>query len=156
MGRVADKCFKTEYEERKSLDLFNKLELMEYQMRQELAYINKLSNLSLGRDAVPDYKPELSRVILEINSARTVTTVKQQNDDIDYLKKPRYRNTNFRAFPGKNEEILKDMIEFSEPPIIDKNVNNCHPKKKLKLSRRKISNNIKKYFLLNNGRYINT
>jgi len=156
MGRIADKCFKTQYEERKSLDLFNKLELMEYQMRQELAYINKLSNLFLGRDAIPDYKPELSRVIVEINSARTVTTVKQQNDDIDCPKKPRYKNTNFRAFPGKNEEILKDMVELSEPPIIDKNVNNCHPKKKLKLSRRKISNNIKKYLLLNNGRYINT
>ncbi|KAE9527865.1 hypothetical protein AGLY_012689 [Aphis glycines] len=140
MGRVADKCFKTQYEERKNLDIFNKLELMEYQMRQELAYINKLSNLSLGRDAVPDYKPELSRVIVEINSARTVTTVKQQIDDIDCPKKPRYKNTNIRAFPGRNEEILKDMVELSEPPIIDKNVNNCHPKKKLKLSRRKIKN----------------
>ncbi|XP_026805383.1 uncharacterized protein LOC113548615 [Rhopalosiphum maidis] len=144
MGRVADKCFKTQYEERTNLDLFNKLELMEYQMRNELAYINKLSNLSLNRDAAPDYKPELSRVIVEINAAKTIPKANQQNDDIDCQKKPRYKNTNFRAFPGKNEDILEDMVEFSEPPIPEKNTNNCHHKKKLKLSRKQMKKHIKK------------
>ncbi|XP_025195337.1 uncharacterized protein LOC112594647 [Melanaphis sacchari] len=144
MGRVADHYFKTQYEERKNLDLLNKLELMEDQIRHELTYINKLSNMSLGRDATPDYKPELSRVIVEINAAKNVTTAKQQNDDIDCPKKPRYKNTNFRAFPGKNEDVLEDMIEFSEPSVLDKNVDNCHPKKKLKLSKKQIKNHIKK------------
>jgi len=115
-------------------------------MRNELLYINKLSNLSLGREVTSEHKPELSRVIEEINATKTVTTVDQKNNDIECSKKTRYKNTNTRAFPGRNEEILEDMVEFSEPPILDKNVSNCHPKKKLKLSRRKISNNI-----LNNG-----
>lgn len=144
MGRVADQCFKVQYEERKNFDPSNRLQLMEYQMRNELAYINKLSNLSLGREVTSEYKPELSKVIEEINAAKTVTTVDQKNNDTECLKKSRYKNTNARAFPGRNEEILEDMVEFSEPPILDKHINHCHPKKKLKLSRRKISNNISK------------
>jgi len=140
MGRVADKCFNVEYEERKDFDPSNRLQLMEYQMRNELAYINKLSNLSLGRDAASEHKPELSRAIVEITAAKNVTTVDQKNNDTECLKKTRYKNTNIRAFPGRNEEILEDMVEFSEPPILDKHVNNCHPKKKLKLSMKQISN----------------
>jgi len=142
MGRVADKCFKVQHEERKNIDPSNRLQLMEYQMRNELAYTNKLSNLSLGREVTSEYKPELSRAIEAINTAKTVTTVDQKNNDTECPKKPRYKNTNARAFPGRNEEILEDMVEFAEPPILDKQINNCHPKKKLKLSRRKISNNI--------------
>ncbi|XP_016660514.1 uncharacterized protein LOC100160693 [Acyrthosiphon pisum] len=138
MGRVADKCFKVEYEERKDFDPSNRLHLMEYQMRNELAYINKLSNLSLGRDVASEHKPELSRAIVEISAAKNVTTDEQKNNDIECPKKTRYKNTNIRAFPGRNEDVLEDMVEFSVPPILDKHVNNCHPKKKLKLSRRKI------------------
>ncbi|KAL4143918.1 hypothetical protein QTP88_006171 [Uroleucon formosanum] len=146
MGRVADKCFKVKYEERKDFDPSNKLQLMEYQMRSELAYINKLSNLALGRDAASEHKPELSRTIMEINAAQNVTTVDQKNNDIECLKRTRYKNTNIRAFPGRNEDILEDMVEFSEPPILDKQVNNCHPKKKLKLSKKQISDYIFKCF----------
>lgn len=148
MGRVADKCFKVEYEERKDFDPSNRLQLMEYQMRNELAYINKLSNLCLGRDVVTEHKPDLSRAIVEISAAKNVTTVEQKYNDIESPKKNRYKNTNTRAFPGRNEDILEDMVEFSEPPILDKHVNNCHHKKRLKLSRRKILSNI---ILLNNG-----
>jgi len=141
MGRVADMSFKIQYEERKDFDPFNKLQLMESQIRNELKYINKLSNLSLGRDAAPEYKPVLSQAIVEIKSAKNVNKVQQQNNDTDCPKKPRYKNPNFRAFPGKNEEILEDMVELLEPPIPDKPVNNCHHKKKLKLSKKQISNN---------------
>jgi len=142
MGRVADKYFNVQYEERKNFDPSNRLQLMEYQMRNELTYINKLSKLSLGREIASENKPELSKVIEEINTAKTGTTVDQKNNEIECPKKTRYKNANARAFPGRNEEILEDMVELSEPPILDKHVNNCHPKKKLKLSRRKISNNI--------------
>lgn len=144
MGRVADKCFNVQYEERKDFDPSNRLQLMEYQMRNELAYINKLSKLSLGHGAAFEYKPELSKAIVEISTAKTVTTVNQKNNEIERKKKNRYKNTNIRAFPGRNEDMLKDMVELSEPPNLEKNINICHPKKKLKLSRRRIKKHITK------------
>lgn len=143
MGRVADNNFKIQYEERKDFDQINRLQTMEHQMRNELTYINKLSNLSLGHDVAPEYKAELSQVLIQIDTSHNFKSLKQPNDGIDTEKKKIFWYRKPRAFPGKNEDILEDMVEFLPPPVSEP-VDNCHPKKKLKMSKRRhiTSNNI--------------
>lgn len=111
MGRVADNYFKIEYEKRNDIDLINKLQLMEQQMHTELSYINKLSNLTLGREVAPESKAKLSKTLMEISgdgqfNANTYNT-KSSNDDIS---KKRYKNKMGVCFPGKNDNILDDMV----------------------------------------------
>lgn len=109
MGRVADKYFGIVYEERRDFS-FSRLQLIEHQIRDELAYINKLSNLTLGHDAAPGYKAELSSVLVEINDSKTSSIIKNKVKEEKRLKKVRYKNKNVIAFPGKNENLLEDMV----------------------------------------------
>lgn len=128
MGRVADKYFKIEYEERRDFS-FNRLQLIEHQIRDEVAYINKLSNLTLGRDAAPGYKAELSSVLEEINNPKKSSIIKNKISEKKCLKKVRYKNKNVIAFPGKNENILEDMVTTVEPPH-EQPSKTCKPTKK--------------------------
>jgi len=135
LGRVADKQFQTVYEERKEFDPISKVQLMEQQMRNELTYINMLSNLTLGHNAAPEYKPALSETLIEVNAVKNVNVNKRQssNQDANKLKKPRYKNKKSVAFPGKNESILEDMV-ITPPEVLKQKtpINNaCHPRKKL-------------------------
>jgi len=123
------------YEERKVLDPISKLQLMEQQMRNELAYVNKLSNLTLGHDAVPEYKPELSNTLLEIHMEELSVNNRQSTQNTKQSKVPRYKYKRNVAYPGKNENILDDMVITAEPS--EQNAptsSNCHPRKKLKMS----------------------
>lgn len=125
---MADKYFQIEYEERKDFDPFNKLQLMDHQMRNELAYIKKLSNLTLGHDAVPEYKSPLAEELVEISIHKKPDLVKINNETIN-TKKTRYKNKKHIAFPGKNENVLEDMVITTEVPNCDEEIF-VHPKKK--------------------------
>lgn len=107
MGRVADNYFKIEYEKRSNIEPINKLQLMEQQMRTELSYINKLSNLTLGRDIAPECKVELSKALIEISAVKQLDTINLPKDDIS---KKRYKNKKVVVFPGKNDNMLEDMV----------------------------------------------
>lgn len=147
LGRVADKHFATEYEERKDFDPSKKLQLMEDQMRNELTYINKLANLTIGHDAISEYKPELSKVLVEINTAKAVNMSDQKvNDEIDSLQKKRYKYKKCIAFPGKNENVLDDMVTIAEVSKQSEPTVHCHPRKKLKMSKKSNNNKIEIYF----------
>lgn len=127
LGRVADKYFQIDYEERKEFDPFNKLQLMDQQMRNELAYINKLSNLTLGHDSAPEYKSQLAEELVEINIPKKSDIVKINNETD--TKKMRYKNKKYIAFPGKNEDVLEDMVITTEVPNCDDQIS-YQPKKK--------------------------
>lgn len=135
MGHSADKYFKIDYEERTEFNPYYKLQLMEHQMRDELTYINKLSSLALNREIAPDYKAELTPALEMITNIKDDDSVKQQVYENASLKKKRYRNKMNVAFPGKNDDLLEDMVVMAKPPPIEPIVN-CHPKKKLKLSKK--------------------
>lgn len=143
MGRVADKHFATEYEERREFDPTKRLQLMEDQMRNELTYINKLTNLTLGHDFVSEYKPELSKLLVEINMVKAVNTSGQKvNEKFKSLQKKRFKNKKCIAFPGKNENVLDDMVTIAEIPKQSEPIVHSHPKKRRKISKK--SNNNKK------------
>lgn len=136
MGRVADKHFAIEYEERREFDPTKRLQLMEDQMRKELTYINKLTNLTLGHDFVSEYKPELSKVLVEINMVKAVNTSGQKvNEKINSLQKKRYKNKKCIAFPGKNENVLDDMVTFEEISTQSDLTVQYHRKKKQKITK---------------------
>lgn len=101
---------------------------MEHQMRSELAYINKLSNLSLGHEAASEYKSQLSEQLVEINVPEKSDIVKINKETV-YEKKMRYKNKKYIAFPGKNEDVLEDMVITTEIPNSDDQTN-YQPKKK--------------------------
>lgn len=145
MGRVADKHFQTKYEERENFDVFDKCQLMEQQMRNELTYINKLSNLTFGRDAAPECKTDLSTLLMNISTAKKpdVSIKKLQSNETIGMKKNRYKNKNSIAYPGVNENVLKDMVTTVKPPEYVERVENCNPKKKQKLQKKCKSSSIK-------------
>lgn len=109
---------------------------MERQMRDELAYINKLSNLALNCDVAPDYKAELTTSLAQIKNTTHSCTVKQSNDVKMYSKKGRYKTKKSIAFPGKTDDVLEDMVIVTESEPIEEPINNFHPRKKLKLSKK--------------------
>lgn len=125
MGRVADKYFKIEYEERSDIDPINKLQLMEQQMHKELLYINKLSNLTLGRNVAPETNAELSKVLKHINVVEQLDTTKLQND-----VKKRYKNKKNVVFPGKNDNVLEDMVTIVKSPEEKTSYSDLKKKKK--------------------------
>jgi len=145
LGRVADKQFKIEYEERREFDPIDKLQLMEQQMRNELAYINRLSNMTLGHNVAPEYKPKLSKTFIEINTEKSVNLNQcPKNRVVKKLNKSRYKNKKNVAFPGKNDNILDDMVVIAETSKQTMStINNCHLRNKLKKlkKRRKIGGN---------------
>lgn len=145
MGRVADKHFQTKYEERENFDVFDKCQLMEQQMRNELTYINKLSNLTFGRDAAPECKTDLSTLLMNISTAKKpdVSIKKLQSNETICMKKNRYKNKNSIAYPGVNENVLKDMVTTVKPPEYVERVENCNPQKKQKLQKKCKSSSIK-------------
>jgi len=137
MGRVSDKYFQVEYEEREEFEISNKLNLMEQQMRNELIYINKLSNLTLGRDAAPEYQTELLKLLAETNSAKNVDIVEDKTNKNICSKKNRYRNKKNIAFPGVNENVLEDMVTIiEEPDSLDEETIHYDSKNKLKISKK--------------------
>ncbi|XP_050441977.1 uncharacterized protein LOC126846528 [Adelges cooleyi] len=113
MGRTAEKYFNLEYEERAELD-FGKLQLMESQLRTESSYIKKLEQLVLGTETIHEYKSDLTRSLEAIKvSKKCNTTVKE--DDLELCSKiKRYKNKKNVAFPGKNEDVLEDMITTAQ------------------------------------------
>lgn len=145
MGRVADKHFQTKYEERENFDVFDKCQLMEQQMRNELTYINKLSNLTFGRNAAPECKTDLSTLLMNISAAKKpdVSIKKLQSSETIGIKRNRYKNKNSIAYPGVNENVLKDMVTTVKPSEYIERVNNCNKKKKQKLQKKCKSSSIK-------------
>ncbi|XP_025406481.1 uncharacterized protein LOC112680563 isoform X2 [Sipha flava] len=145
LGRTADKYFTNEYKERTSYTFFNKSLMMEHQMRNESTYLNKLSNLCLGENSVPEYEANLTKTLEEINNAKKNLNAKThqiKDDEKQNLKQLRYKNKKTIAFPGKNEGILEDMVVMSKTTNSNESASlYCHPRKKLKLlkKRRKIS-----------------
>lgn len=137
MGRVADKYFQIEYEEREEFDIFNKLQLIEPQMRNELAYINKLSNSALGRDVAQEYKVGLSKVLVEIDIAEKINKIEENNVvGTACTNKRRYKMCQTRAFPGVNDDILQDMVITPEPSNPSEGTVKCGSKKKHKLPKK--------------------
>jgi len=150
MARVADKHFQTEYEERKELDLLNKFQLIEQQMRNELTYINKLNNQSLKHDIGPEYKAVLSKTLEDISTAhksdqKSSVLIKQQSDETDIMKKGRYKNSKNIAFPGVNEDILEDMVTCVEPQEHNETLTNNSDTKKRKKKKEKTSKHYLEY-----------
>lgn len=146
MGRVADKHFQTKYEERETFDMFDKCQLMEQQMRNELTYINKLSNLTFGRNAAPECKTDLSTLLMNISTAKkpdVLINKKLQSNETIGTKRNRYKNKNSIAYPGVNESVLKDMVTTVKPSEYIEKVDNCNPKKKQKLQKKCKSSSIK-------------
>lgn len=139
LGRVADKQFQIEYEERREFDPIDKLQLMEQQMRNELAYINRLSTLTVGHNVAPEYKPELSKTLITINTEKSVNVNQcQNNQNVKKLNKSRYRNKKNTAFPGKNDNVLDDMVVTAETSKEITTINDCHPRTELKKSKKSI------------------
>lgn len=138
MGCVADKHFQTNYEERDNFDVFNKCQLMEQQMRNELIYINKLSNMTFGRNATPEHKTNLSTLLIDISTAKKsdVTIKKLQSNETTDTKRNRYKNKNSIAYPGVNENVLKDMVTIVKPLECTQRIDSCNPKKKQKLKKK--------------------
>jgi hypothetical protein len=137
LGRTADKYFTNEYKERTSYTFFNKSLMMEHQMRNESTYLNKLSNLCLGENSVPEYEANLTKTLEEINNAKKNLNAKThqiKDDEKQNLKQLRYKNKKTIAFPGKNEGILEDMVVMSKTTNSNESASlYCHPRKKLKL-----------------------
>lgn len=128
LGRTADKYFQIQYEERKGYDFSNKLQLMEHQMRNETAYINRLSKLALGHKAVSEYKPQLS---VEVNDdLKKSNIVKNINNKTASSKNIRYKNKKTHAFPGKNDNVLEDMVLINEAVPDEDKIKCEQPKKK--------------------------
>lgn len=123
LGRVADNYFKIEYEEHKVFDPFSKLKLMEDQMRTELAYINKLSKMTLSHAVSSDYKSEISQALIQINSNKYNIERQEQSDKNFSSKQSRYKHKQTVAFPGKNDYVLDDMVKIADQPIINKSKN---------------------------------
>lgn len=137
MGRTADKYFTNEYEERTNYHFFNKALMIEHQMRNESTYLNKLSNLCLGENGVPEFKANLTKTLKEIDIAKNhlnAETHQSNNDEQMDFKPFRYKNRKTIAFPGKNESILEDMVIISKTPSSNESASlYCNPRKKLKL-----------------------
>lgn len=141
LGRTADKYLTNEYEERINYDFLNKTQMMEHQMRNESIYLNKLSNLCMGENSVPEYTENLTKTLKEIDNAKNnfkinlkTETHQSNDDDQKNIKQVRYKNKKTIAFPGKNEGILEDMVVISETSNTNESAPlYCHPRKKLKL-----------------------
>ncbi|XP_050548610.1 uncharacterized protein LOC126910254 [Daktulosphaira vitifoliae] len=140
MGRIANNYLKIHYEDRVPLNNINKLQLMECQMKDESLYVKKLENMTLGTKRIYEYQPELTSTLEAINDTKKSTPALKE-DDIDlHSKMRRYKNKKNVAFPGKNEDVLEDMVIVTEPkPLLQAN---CNTKKKSKLlkKRGKITN----------------
>lgn len=118
LGRVADRYFLTDYEDNTIFNPFSKLKLMEDQMRTELAYINKLSKMTLGHIVASEYKPMLSQALLQIeNDTKYETEIQEHSYKNSSSKQTRYKHKQTIAFPGKNDNILDDMVVMAGEPI---------------------------------------
>ncbi|VVC26576.1 Hypothetical protein CINCED_3A011717 [Cinara cedri] len=134
LGRAADRYFKIKYEESNVFDPFSKLKLMEDQMRSELTYINKLSEMSLGREVTKEYKPEILQALMQIENSSKYNNIEggDQNYKNSSLKQTQFKNRKTVAFPGKNENILHDMVEIPVQQFISKPKNKRRSKKNQK------------------------
>lgn len=105
---------------------------MEDQMRTELAYINKLSKMTLGHIVVSEYRPELSQALLQIeNDSKFKTEIQEPSDKNCSSKQTRYKLKQTVAFPGKNDNVLDDMVAIVGQP-------KTNPKNKQKKTRKSI------------------
>lgn len=112
MGRIADKNFEIEYEERTEIYSLNKVKIMEHQIRNRLSYINKLSNLTLGCDAALEYKIKLSTDFEQILNSKDQKPAENNTS----VEKPLKQNNpkKFVVFPGKNDHLLQDLVTTQE------------------------------------------
>lgn len=137
MGRVADRYFQTEYEEREELNLADRFRLVEQQVCNELAYMNRLSVESMKRDLGVKFEAVLSRTLEDIRSA----AARSKSDDAiepqskDAAKKGRYKSSKNIAFPGVNEDKLEDMVTCEVPQKRVEPNSDCDTKKKRKKSK---------------------
>lgn len=114
---------------------------MEDQLRSELTYINKLSKMTLSHAVTSEYKPEISKALMQIDNSFKYNIEGQDQNDKDPSKQTYNKHKKTVAFPGKNDNILDDMVEIASQQITNKSKNNSKPKGKQKSGQKSSSLN---------------